>query len=176
MVLKLIKRSYPLFLGTWVLRSTNDNSLSKGISYLVINNDDTIKFRTLTQEGFFGTKNSRTGEIVNVTNFDNLEYFIDIKYSHSNKYSYSLLSIEIPEFKSETKNYMINKKLNISLYDKSILVRDTKLPLYYLFDLNIGKFQHPFIETGLNTFIFTQIISFLLNLILAKFLHNIFFD
>ena len=175
MILKLLKNSYPLLLGTWVLRSTNDKSLLNGISYLIINFDDTIKFRTLNQEGIFATKKSISGQILNLSKTYDSEFLIDIKYSHSNKYSYSLLGVEIPEYKSETKNYMINKKLNITLYDKSILVTDPKLPLYYLFDLHIGNIKQPFIETGLNTLFFTQIISFLLNLIFVKLLHNLFF-
>ena len=170
MIFKLMVGTYPLLLGTWILRSTNDYSLSKGISYIVINNDDTIKFRTLNQEIIFGTKKSVSGKILNITNENSSEYYVDLEYSQSNKYSYSLLGVEIPEYKSETKNYAMKKKLNITLHDKSILVQDTVLPLYYLFDLNIGKIQQPFIEIGLNTFIFTQIISFLL----AKLLHNIF--
>jgi hypothetical protein len=176
MKLKLLQKSFPLLLGTWVLRSTNDNSISNGISYMIINYDDTIKFRTLNQEGIFGTKISTSGKILNVTDFNNTEYFVDLLYSQSNKYSYSLLGVEIPEFRSETKNYLIKKKLNITLYDKSILVKDDKKSLYYLFDLSIGRFKQPFIETGLNTYIFTQTISILLNLFLAKILHNIFFN
>ena len=195
MIVNLIKKSYPLLLGTWILRSTNDNKFSKGLSYLVINPDNIVKFRTLDQNGLFGTKNSITGIISNITsnynsnsdsNSDsdsdsdsdsnyNLDYSINLKYSHSNTYSYSFIGVEIPEFKSKSKNYILNKKYNITIYDKSILVTDTKLPLYYLFDLYIGKLQNPFIETGLNTFIFTQLFSFFLNLILANALHNIFY-
>lgn len=175
MILQLIRNTYPLLLGTWILRSTNDNSISSGISYLVINNDDTLKFKTLRQEGFFATKKSTSGRIVNITTDNNNKYEINIKYSHSNKYSYSILGVKIPEFKSESKNYIINKKLILSLYDKSLLVTDSVLPLYYLFDLNIGNLENPFVETGLNTLFFTQIISLIINFIFAKMLHNIFF-
>jgi hypothetical protein len=44
------------------------------------------------------------------------------------------------------------------------LVKDERKSLYYLFDLGVGKFKQPFIETGLNTYIFTQTISISLNL------------
>jgi len=175
MIVNYLKNSFPLLLGTWILRSTNDNKYSKGLSYLVINPDNTIKFRTLTQDGFFGKKNSLTGIISNISSDSNFDYSIDLKYSHTNTYSYSFIGVEIPEFKSKSKNYMLNKNYNITIYDKSILVTDTRLPLYYLFDLYIGKLQNPFIETGLNTFIFTQLVSFILNLILANTLHNILF-
>lgn len=174
MKLNIFTQSYPL-LGTWILRSSNDKLLNRGMSYIIINYDDTIKFRTLYQDGFFGIKKSISGKILNITNFDDYEYSVDLVYSQLNKYSYSVFGIEIPEFKSETKNDIIKKKVNVTLHDKSILIKDCQIPLYYLFDLQIGKIQQPFIETGLNNFIFTQTISFLLNLILAKILHNIFF-
>lgn len=175
MKLNIFKKSYPLLLGTWILRSSNDKLLHRGISYIIINNDDTIKFRTLYQESFFGIKKSISGKILNITNFNNCEYSVDLVYSQLNKYSYSIFGVEIPEFKSETKNNIVKKQVNVTLYDKSLLVQDCQIPVYYLFDLQIGKIQQPFIETGLNNFIFTQTVSFLLNLILAKILHNIFF-
>ena len=169
-------RSYPFLLGTWLLRSTNDQALSNGLTYLIINNDQTIKLRTLNQEGLFGIKKSRSGIIYNITNIDDSNYILKIKYSHLNKYSNSFLGIEIPEFKSENKLYNFERNLKISILDKSLLINDKNSPLYYLFDLNVGNIIKPNIETGLNTFIFTQFISFFLNLLLAKILHNIFID
>jgi hypothetical protein len=176
MVVNLMKRSYPLLLGTWILRSTNDNKYSDGLSYMIINPDNSIKFRTLIQEGPFGKKKSTTGIISNITLHSDLNYSINLNYLHSNTYSYSFIGVEIPEIKSDTKKYILNKNYDINIYDKSLLITDKKLPLYYLFDLNIGKINNPFIETGLNTFIFTQLASFILNLILANTLHNIFFN
>lgn len=170
-----LRKKYPLLLGTWIIRSTNDNKLSNGISYLIIKNDNTIKLRNLNQEGFIGTKKSITGTITNINNFSNFEYQINLKYSHLNKYSYSFLGVEIPEFKSETKNYLINKVLNVSMYDNSMLVEENNSPLYYLYDLHIGDIKRPHIETGINTFFFTQFISFIFNLILAKLIHIIYF-
>ena len=142
--MKLINK---LFLGTWILRSTNDNLLSDGISYIIIKNDDTIKFRTLNQEGIFGTKKSITAQIINITYYNDFQCSTDIRYLYSNKYSFSLAAIEFPEYISNKKEYMINKNLNITLFEKTLLVQDTKLPLYYLFDLHIGKIKNPFIET-----------------------------
>ena len=174
-MLDLIKKPYPLLLGTWILRSTNDNKLTNGVSYILINNDNSVKLRNLNQEGWFGTKKSITGVITNITNCNNTKYEINLKYLYSNKYSYSLLGVEIPEFKSETKSYLINKSYNVTLLDKSLLVEDNMLPLYYLYDLYVGNINRPYIETGINTVFFTQFISFILNLILVKMLHNIFF-
>ena len=169
----MLIKSFPYLLGTWTLRSTSDYSLLKGLTYLIINNDNTVKLRTLNQETFIGTKKSRSGIIYNISNYENNKYLVNIKYSYANKYSYSIMGIEIPEFQSEKKNYTIEKNLNLSLVDKTLFITDNNSSYYYLFDLNIGKIKHPYIETGLNTLIFTQIISFFLNLILAKILHDI---
>jgi len=200
MKLSALISQYPLLLGTWVLRSSNDMLIDKGVSYIIINYDDTIKFRTLYRDGFVGMKKSISGNILNITEYyDDTEaesslymsnndrvvtphikeasckYLIDINYSHINKYSYSIFGVEIPEFKSKTKYSKIERKINVSLHDKTLLIRDNKIPLYYLFDLQIGKVQQPFIETGINNFIFIQTFSFILNLIFAKILHNLIF-
>lgn len=175
MKLSALISQYPLLLGTWVLRSSNDMLIDKGVSYIIINYDDTIKFRTLYRDGFVGMKKSISGNILNITEYDNSKYLIDINYSHINKYSYSIFGVEIPEFKSKTKYSKIERKINVSLHDKTLLITDNKIPLYYLFDLQIGKVQQPFIETGINNFIFIQTFSFILNLIFAKILHNLLF-
>jgi len=172
MLINSILKLYPFFLGTWILRSTNDNTLLKGLTYIIMNDDESIKLRTLNKEGVFGTKKSINGKIININPIDNSNFIINIKYLYLHKYSYSFIGIEIPEFKFESTNCIINKNLHIKFLDRSILITDTKLPYYYLFDLYIGKIQYPYTETGLNTFIFTQFISFILNLILAKILHD----
>ena len=176
MKLKLLKDSYHLFLGTWVLRSCNNPFLYQKTCYLIVNYDDTIKFRTLNQYGFLGIKNSISGKITNITKFDNTNYEINFVYSDSNKYTYSLVGIETPEYKFFTKNYLFKKSVNISLYDKTLIVDDNQSNLYYLFDLNIGILKKPNIEISLNNFLFTQVISFIINVFFAQLLHNIFSD
>lgn len=175
MKLAALTNQYPLLLGTWILRSTNDIFLEKGISYVLINYDDSIKFRTLYKEGFIGIKKSISGNILNVTEYENDKYSIDIAYSQVNKYSYSIFGVEIPEFKAKTQYSTTKRKINVTLHDKTLIVKDYKTPLYYLFDLQIGRVHQPFVETGINNLIFTQTFSFVLNLILAKILHNLFF-
>lgn len=174
MKLKLLKDSYHLFLGTWVLRSCNNPDLNEKTCYLIIKYDDTIKFRTLNQYGFLGIKNTITGKISNITKFDNTNYAIDFKYNNSNKYTYSLNGIETPKIKFSTKNYLLERKLNITLYDKTLIVDDYILNYYYLFDLNVGNQKHPNIEISLNNFLFTQVISFMINVIFVKLLHNMY--
>lgn len=175
MFISLLKKHSTLLLGTWVLRATNDNKIPKGLSYLIVNDDNSIKFRTLEQNGILGIKKSISGEINNLTSYSDHNYLINLNYSHSNTYSYSLIGVEIPEIKSKTTNYILNKNYNITILDKSLLINDNNLPLYYLFDLYVGKIKSPFVETGLNTLVFTQLLSFILNLMLVKILHNIFF-
>ena len=61
---------------------------------------------------------------------------------------------------------MNKRRIKVELIDNSILVNDDKTPLYYLFDLQIGKIKSPFIEIYFNTFIFSQIFSLLLSSII----------
>ena len=173
MIVNSLIKYYPLLLGSWILRSTNDISLSKGLTYIVINNDETLRLKILNQEGFIGTKKSMREIISNISCCGEINYSINLKYSHSNKYLYSFFGIKIPELKSEIKNYIIVNKLNIKLLDKSILVTDFNSPLYYLFDFCVGKIQYSHVDIGLNTFIFIQFIGFFLNLTLANLLHDI---
>lgn len=174
-IYNLLLNTYPFLMGTWVLRATNDHSLKEGYTFLVLNDDNSIKLKTIYQEGIFGVKKSRSGYIENVlTNKNNT--VLKIKYNSYNKYSQSIFGIQIPEVKSENVKYSINKQLNARLIDRSLLVTDVGSPLYYLFDLQIGKIKSPLIETGINTLIFTQFVSFFLNLILANGIHLILKD
>lgn len=174
-IYNLLINTYPFLMGTWVLRSTNDQSLKKGYTFLVLNDDNSIKLKTIYQEGIFGVKKSRSGYIENViTNKNNT--LLKIKYNSYNKYSQSIFGIQIPEVKSENVRYSINKELTAQLIDRSLLFTDVDLPIYYLFDLQIGKIRSPLVETGMNTLIFTQFVSFFLNLILANIIHIILKD
>jgi hypothetical protein len=171
---RLIK-SFPYLLGTWILRSTNDKYLSDGFTYLVLHNDDTLKLKTIYQEGIIGVKKSRYGNIDNIR-INNSAILLDITYNAYIKYSQSILGIQIPEFKSDELNYTMKKELSINIIDKTLLIKDLYLPLYYLFDLQIGKIKSPLIETGMNTLIFTQVVSFFLNLLMANLIHLLIKD
>jgi hypothetical protein len=170
-----ILNTYPFLLGTWVLRATNDKNLKDGFTFLVLHDDNTIKLKTIYSEGIFGIKNSRSGYIENITKNNNTT-LLDIKYNTFNKYSHSIFGIQIPEIKSENNKFLLNKQLYIQIIDNSLLIKDLRLPLYYLFDLQIGKIKSPLIETQMNTLIFTQLISFILNLFLVNFIHLIIKD
>jgi len=169
-ITRMILNTYPFLLGTWMLRATNDNFLKDGYTFLVLNDDNSIKLKTIYQEGIFGVKKSRSGYIKNIImNDENIS--LEINYNGYNKYSQSILGIQIPEYKSENNIYSIDRELIVKITDSSLLITDKSSPLYYLFDLQVGKTKSPLVETGMNTLIFSQFVSFFLNLIMANIIH-----
>jgi hypothetical protein len=160
----------PLIFGTWILRITNDINIESGLNFVQINEEPIIKLKTVKQEGFFGIKKSRTAVIENIKNTHKNSYNFTLNYSTKNTYSYSFLGIEIPEFKSKSVTYDKINDLTLNIFDKTLLVTDNELSLYYIFDLNVGKIKYPNVETSLNTFLFTQLIGILLSIIIAKIL------
>lgn len=160
----------PLMFGTWVLRVTNDINIEKGINYIQLQEEPIIKLKTLKQDGLFGIKKSRTAYINNINYINDECYSFTLNYSKKNIYSYSFLGIEIPEYKSDSLSYCKQINLTINLFQKTILITDNDNYLYYIFDLYIGKIKYPNTETSINTFIFTQLFSILMSLIIAKLL------
>lgn len=160
----------PILYGNWLLRITNDHYINNDLTYIKIQ-PDIIKIRTLKQAGIIGIKKSRTAIINNIELFDNDTFLLNLNYSTTNIYSYSVLGIEIPEIKSTTENCNKTTSLNIKLFDKSLYINDNISSIYYIFDLYIGNIRNPYIETNINTFIFTQIVSLLLNLLIEYYIH-----
>ena len=158
-------------LGNWVLRSTNDNQLQHGYTFLIINNNNTIKLKTIFDKNIVVSKKSTSGMIDNIINIDSNSATLDIIYTKYNIYSHSLCGIQLPEIKSFNKNVNIKKHFKVELLDQSLLISDINTPLYYLFDLQIGKFKSPYIEISLYTFLFTQIISIFINIIMSEMFH-----
>ena len=169
-------KTLPHIIGTWSLRSTNDPQLLNTLTYLEFNYDSTIKLKTIYQDGLIGKKLSRSGKVTLIDSRNISFSSIDIKYNTYTTYSLSICGIKIPEIKSEpVKNKMLIKKLRVEYSDKTIIVNNDRINTFYIFDLCTSKPEVPFIETYLNTFLFTQFVSFFLNLILAKVLHNLFY-
>lgn len=164
----LIKNKF--LLGNWVLRSTNDNQFKNGYTFLIVNDDNTIKLKTIYDENIIVIKKSTTGIINNIDDEINNSTFLTVSYTNYNIYSHSLFGIQLPEIKSSNKKFNIKKKFKVELVDQSLLITDTRTPLYYLFDLQIGKIKSPYIEISLYTFIFTQFSGILLNNILNNIL------
>ena len=166
-----MKLSYSKFiLGNWILRATNDNYLNSrnAYTYIIISDNNNIKLKSIYNEGLITIKKSTTG-VFNIIDLDinNNTAYIDVIYNKYNIYSHSLFGIQLPEIKSQNKIIMDKRRINVELIDNSILVNDDKTPLYYLFDLQIGKIKSPFIEIYFNTFIFSQIFSLLLSSIIT---------
>jgi len=183
----------PQFLGTYLLRKTNDISIQNKYTYLSLNENNTIKLRTVIQKGVFATKISRTGFMhfnknhktilnplyfiimykkLNNVMFDN-DIDITVNFNNIDKYSYSMFGIQFPEIKyKENQKYNIKKKLRVKQKDYTLFVTDKNTMFYYIFDLskNFDTKKLPFIETPVNTLIFTQIFSFIANILLARFL------
>jgi hypothetical protein len=170
-----ILHSHPYLLGTWVLRCTNDVHLRDEYTYMVLNDDNTIKLKTIYQKNFFGLKKSRSGLIQEIINNNN-EINVKIKYNYHNNYVQSLFGIEIPEIISAKNYYVIKSTLLITLYEKTLLIKVADTTLYYLFDLQIGKIKSPFIESGINTLFFSQFLTFFLNILLANAIHSLIKD
>ena len=169
--MRLLKNNIPtLIYGIWVLRITNDVNVDNGLNFIKINEEPVIKFKTIKQQGLFGIKKSRTAIIDNINTISQNSFTFTLNYLQKNTYSYSLLGIEIPEFKSESINYNKMHNLSISILDKTLLITNNNLCLYYIFDLNIGKMNYPNIETSLNTFLFTQTLGILLSILITKLL------
>ena len=156
--------------GNWILRISNDINLENGLNYIQIREEPIIKLKTFKQDGLFGIKKSRTAFINNIQHIDKDKYYFTLKYSRKNTYSYSFLGITIPEFKSNSEEYYREKNFTISIIDKTMFINDNDSYMYYIFDLYVGKLKYPNTETSLTTFMFTQIFSILLSLIISKLL------
>ena len=70
----------------------------------------------------------------------------------------------------EILNYNIEKLVRVKQKNYNFYITDKQT--YYLFDLcpNLIGNKLPYVETPINTLLFTQILGFLSNLLLVKFL------
>ena len=174
--------SSPYLLGAYQLRRTNDKMLNTKYAYLILNDDNNIKLKTIIQNGILATKVSKTGRIEYDTNFKNTfstifgirDYDIIVRFNNVNKYSYSILGIEFPEFRyKQIANYNIEKKVNVRYKDNTLYIKDDDMDKYYLFDLHssISTTRLPYIEISFNTLIITQIIN-IVGIIIHLFIHK----
>ena len=165
----MITQISKFMLGTWFLRVSNDNYINNknGVFYIEIYEND-IKFKHIYNKGIIMEKKSVSGvyNIIDINNADNIAN-VDITYNKYNIYSHSLFGIQLPEIRSKNKNFTSRKKLTATLMEKSLLITDNKRNKYYLFDLQyVGKIKSPYIEISFNTFVFSQLISLILGLLI----------
>ena len=172
----------PYLLGTYLLRKTNDGAEKTKYAYLILNDENNIKFKTIVQNGIFATKISKTGRIEYKMSLKNVisrlfgigNYDISVRFNNVNKYSYSFFGIEFPEIRyKQNSNYNIQRNMNVEYMDNKILIRDDDTDNYYLFDLygNINMNRMPYVELSIKTLLMTQIIGFVINLFLVKTIH-----
>jgi hypothetical protein len=143
---------------------------NNGYTYIVIEDDNNVKLKNIYTDNLLTIKKSTSGTF-NILEYDKNEdtAIIDITYNKYNIYSHSIFGVQLPEIKSKNRTFNIKRKVNAKIIENSLLINDSKTPLYYLFDLQIGKIRSPFIEISFNTFIFTQLFGILLNLICSHF-------
>jgi hypothetical protein len=166
--MKIISSLKPLIYGTWLLRNTNDLTIDCKQNYLIIEKNQTLKFKSLDYNNIFGIKKSRIAKIENITDLNNDTYTIKFKFLKKNTYTYSVIGIEIPAIKTKSEEYHNEKNLTVNLYNNILFIIDNDISYYYIFDLYLGKIQYPNTETHLNTIIFTQIFGILIGIIIDK--------
>ena len=177
----LSKNVSPLMFGTYIMRKTDNKMITSQYTFLIVNDATNIKLKTIQENGFLATKVSKTGTVEYIPSIKNAlnfilrksEYDVIVKINNVNKYSYSLFGIEFPEFRyKQISNYNIHYKMTAVYVDKSLYIVDTTTParVFYLFDLytNSKTNKLPYIEVSFNTFVITQVLSFLINLLLIK--------
>lgn len=149
--------------GKWRLRYTNDPGLN-GESFLILKDDNLIKFKTIDTHGFITIKFSRTGDIkinrFDKNRFDKNRFDVNISFSQKTSYYYSLLGIKIPDLKRKHNfSYDKNKLFSCEIMNNSLFVKDTENNCIYLFDLDLSSNENRFVEISFEYFIFTQILS-----------------
>lgn len=181
----------PYLLGTYLLRKTNDKAIISKYTYLILNEDDSFKLKTINLNGIFGTKISKNGNFKIIKNYKtifNPIYYLTINnklnnilpdndvellinFNNINKYSYSFFGVEYPEIKyKQNSNYSIQKHIRVKQKINTLYITDIDNKFYYIFDLNqnLSMYKLPYVETAINNLLFTQIISFIINFILIK--------
>jgi len=150
--------------GKWKLRYTNDYNL-KGNHYLIIKDDDTIKFKSLINEGIIVKKYSRTADF-SIIKTDKNKFDIKFTYNKKNMYFYSLFGIKIPDYKKDSNIlYFKEKKYYCEVNIYSLFVKDIENDYIYIFDIDFSNSEFPRIEISFEYLIFTQIISLIIELI-----------
>jgi len=84
--MRIIKNINPLLLGTWILRASNDKNIPLGINYIEINDEPSIKFKTLKQDNLIGIKCSRSASISKIKRIKQNSFIFTLQYIKKNIY------------------------------------------------------------------------------------------
>ena len=159
----------PMFLGIWLLRATNDQHFNKGTTFVEVKNDYKLKLYTKYTDGIIGKTYKRIGYVVEPTETNIID--LNLYFTKKVLYSYSVLGFKIPEAGKTFFAYEKPLNLAIKREGNTIIVSDKNTTKFYIFDLYVKEYNVPPIETRWNTFLFIQLISFLLNLLLVQAFH-----
>lgn len=152
------------YYGKWKLRYTNDNNL-KGNHYLIIKDDNTIKFKSLINDGMIVKKHSRSANYSIIEKDDNT-FDVEFTYNKKNVYFYSLFGIKIPDYKNSTSNVYFKEKMyhcEVNIY--SLFVKDIEHNYIYIFDIDFSNSEIPRIEITFEYLMITQILALIIELI-----------
>jgi len=150
--------------GKWKLRYTNDYNL-KGNHYLIIKDDNTIKFKSLIKNGILVKKFSRTANFSVIEKNKN-KFNVEFTYNKKNIYFYSLFGIKIPDYKKDSDILYFKEKIyhcEVNIY--SLFVKDIEYNYIYIFDIDFSNSEFPRIEISFEYLLFTQMISLLIEFI-----------
>ena len=164
----------PSLLGKWKLRHTNNKLfLTNSLVYIDVYSNNKIIIKSINSNGLIGMKTCSKFKIIDYTKkyFNKYNFKVQI-YSHD-LYSYSLLGIEIPKIKIKSKKKILNKYYTIKKKHNLLFIieKNNITNLYYVFDIYSENNKLPHVEISIWTLISSQIISFIINLILINIFH-----
>lgn len=157
--------------GKWKLRHTNNKNVF-GQNYLIIKNQNDIKFKTILKKNLYIEKSSRSGNIIIEKNKNNI-YQITLVSNKKTFYIYSLFGIKIPDIKF-INNESYNKKLSVicKIENNSLIITKESDDIFYIFDIDSSNDDNLHVEISLQFFIFSQIISTLFGIAVNDYFNN----
>jgi hypothetical protein len=160
-------------LGTWILRASNDKLLDDRFTSLILKDDDTLILNTISRKAFFAERKTVRAS-VQVTAVSESSAQLEVTYHTYAVAPHSVFGVETPDIRTKGRSFKLKKKFEAVLVDQALLVSDSRTPLYYLFDLEVGRpTKTPFVEVSLATFLFGQIIGILINSVFMEMVKDL---
>jgi hypothetical protein len=162
-------------LGTWILRASNDKLLDRRYTSLQLNDDNSLLLKTISKRNFFTERKTvRASFTIEPTDESNTTALLSVFYQTYDVAPHSVFGIQTPDIPSNSQKFPLKKKFEATLVDQSLLVTDTRTPLYYLFDLELGRqTKTPYVEVSLTTFLFSQMAGILINSALMEMVRTL---